>query len=489
MKICYIDNLIQKYNDMSEPVKMAFWFLICSFLQKGIGMIATPIFTRVMTESEFGRFSVYSSWYSIISVFATLSITGNCFTRGLVVADSEKSKRELASSFYGLVITVIAFFGIIYVVFQERINAATGVTSYQFFMMGIDFVTIQASYIWINTKRVKYEYKGIVYLTLAMAVIRPLIAVLLVLNAPETAQVEARLTGIAIANTAVFSWIIIHIFKNGKKFYDTNNWKYALTFCLPLIPHYLSQTILNQSDRIMISCFVGNSEAAYYTIAYTIAAIMSMFNNAVAQALDPWIYRSIKDKKLDRIGPVSYRITAVIALLNFVVMAIAPEVLQILAPSNYSSALWVIPPVTASIFFIFMYDLFASFQFFFKKTRLIAIGSCGGAILNIILNAVFIPIFGYTAAGHTTLACYILFGVLHYGFMKNVCRKYLDDYVVYDWKIIFGIGSLLVVSSLAMLFLYEHIVIRYSVLGIIAVVMFIKRKKIAELFVIIKNVD
>ena len=487
MKIRCIDNLIQKYKNMSAPVKMAFWFLICSFLQKGIGMITTPVFTRVMTESEFGRFSVYNSWYSIISVFATLSITGNCFTRGLVVANSEQSKRELASSFYGLVITMIAFFGIIYVIFQDRINAATRLTSYQFLMMGIDFVTIQASYIWINSKRVKYEYKGIVYLTLVMAVIRPLIAIFLVLNAPETAQVEARLTGIAIANTAIFSWIIIYIFKNGKKFYDKNNWKYALTFCLPLIPHYLSQTILNQSDRIMISYFVGNSEAAYYTIAYTIAAIMSMFNNAVAQALDPWLYQSIKDKKLDRIGPISYRITAIIALLNFVVMAIAPEVLWILAPSNYSSALWAIPPVTASVFFIFMYDLFASFQFYFKKTKLIAIGSCGGAILNIILNAIFIPIFGYVAAGYTTLVCYILFGVLHYIFMRNVCKKYLDDYVVYDWKIIFGIGFLLIIASFAMLSLYEHIVIRYAVLGIIAVVMLAMRKKIAELFINIKK--
>ena len=92
-------GFIRKYNDMSAPVKMAFWFLICSFFQKGIGLITTPIFTRIMTESEFGRYSVYNSWYSIISVFVTLSISGNCFTRGLVVVDGEKKKQELASSF------------------------------------------------------------------------------------------------------------------------------------------------------------------------------------------------------------------------------------------------------------------------------------------------------------------------------------------------------------------------------------------------------
>ena len=271
-----VRRLLEKYKSMNAPVKMAFWFLICSFLQRGIGVITTPIFTRIMTDSEFGRYGVYNSWYSIIAVFTTLSISGNCFTRGLVVEKNEENRHVLASSFYGLILTLVIGFGIVYFIFHNWINNITKLTSYQFLMMGIDFVTIQASYLWINSKRGKYEYKGIVALTLTMAVIRPLIALVLVLRAPETAQVEARLTGIAIANTALFSWIIIYIFSKGKKYYDKKNWVYALTFCIPLIPHYLSQTILNQSDRIMISHYVGDAEAAYYTIAYTIATITNI---------------------------------------------------------------------------------------------------------------------------------------------------------------------------------------------------------------------
>ncbi len=482
-----LKGFIRRYNDMSAPIKMAFWFLICSFLQRGIGLVTTPIFTRIMTESEFGRYSVYHSWYSIIAVVATLSISGNCFTRGLVVADEEKKKHELASSFYGLILLLIAGFGIIYLFFKNWINNVTQLTSYQFLMMGVDFVTIQASNLWINSKRVKYEYKGIVALTAIMAIVRPLIAIFFVINAPETQQVEARLTGIAIANIALFTWIIIYLFFKGKKFYDKDNWKYAITFCLPLIPHYLSQTILNQSDRIMISRFVGDSEAAYYTIAYTIAAIMAMFNSAVAQSLDPWIYKSIKSRTINRIGPVSYGLTAAIALMNFLVMALAPEALAILAPSNYQMALWVIPPVTASVFFQFMYDLFASFQFYFKKTKWIMIGSCGGAILNILLNAIFIPLYGYIAAGYTTLVCYILFGVLHYLFMRKVCKEELDGIKVYDWKIIFGIGLLLVGSSFVMVLLYNYSLIRYCVLFVFAGLLFINRKRLMSAYKEIKE--
>ncbi len=482
-----IRKSLEKYNSMSLPVKMAFWYLVCSFIQKGIGMIVTPVFTRIMEDAEFGRYGVYSSWYSIISIIVTLCISGNCFTRGLVVADDKRKKEQLSSSLLGLVLTLIAFYCIVYLLLRKQINSLTNLNSYLFLMMLIDLIMITACQFLTNFMRVEYNYKGIVILTLAYTILRPILAIIFVLKAPQNAQVEARLTGIAVANTVLFSWIYIYIFAKGKTFFNKENWKYALTFCFPLIPHYLSKTILNESDRIMIERFCGPSFSGYYTVAYTIAAIMVVFNSAVAQSLDPWIYRSIKNNSLSRIGTVSYKITAVIAVINFVVMCIAPEVLKIMAPENYSQALWVIPPVTASVFFTFMYDLFASFQFYFKKTKQIALGSCVGAILNIVLNLIFIPKFGFIAAGYTTLVCYILFGVLHYMFMRRVCKEYLDGYRVYDPKIIFGIGALLVIGSFIMLLLYNAMIVRYCLLIAIFAVGFYYRKKIIEIFKSVKE--
>ena len=473
---------------MSLPVKMAFWFLICNFLQKGIGMICTPIFTRIMTESEYGRYSVYHSWYEIISAFVTLGISGNCYTRALVVNEGDQKKQnELQSSLLGLTISLIVIFGIVYILLRDVVNKITGLTEYLFLMMAVDFLMIAVCHFWTNTKRVKYEYRGIVFLTLTFTILRPLISIIAVKFCPENYQVEARVTGVALANVLLFIVLLISIFIKGKKFFVWEHWKYALLFCVPLIPHYLSKTILNQSDRIMISQICGNAEVGYYSVAYTIAGIMLVFNSAVAQSLDPWIYRSIRNKKLERIGPVSYRITAVIALINFIVVAVAPELLMILAPPNYSKALMVIPPVTASVFFTFMYDLFASFQFYYKKTKWIAIGSCAGALLNIGLNAIFIPIFGFVAAGYTTLACYILFGVMHYLFMRRVCKEYLDGYRVYDAKIIFGIGMALVTLALVMMLLYTHVMIRYLILLAIVIGLFINRKNLISLIKEVKK--
>ena len=45
-------SVINKYKMLPIQVRASFWFLICAFLQKGISMISTPIFTRLLTTQN-----------------------------------------------------------------------------------------------------------------------------------------------------------------------------------------------------------------------------------------------------------------------------------------------------------------------------------------------------------------------------------------------------------------------------------------------------
>lgn len=53
---------LQQYKNLPVQMKASLWFLICSFMQKGIATITTPIFTRILTTAEYGEFSVFNSW-------------------------------------------------------------------------------------------------------------------------------------------------------------------------------------------------------------------------------------------------------------------------------------------------------------------------------------------------------------------------------------------------------------------------------------------
>ena len=58
-----VETIKNKYLGMSKPVKAAFWFTVSSYLQRGISMIATPIFTRLLSTENYG---LYSRTYSFV---------------------------------------------------------------------------------------------------------------------------------------------------------------------------------------------------------------------------------------------------------------------------------------------------------------------------------------------------------------------------------------------------------------------------------------
>ncbi len=480
-----LQNLCTKYRNMAEPIKASFWFLICGFFQKGISMLTTPIYTRIMSEAEFGRNSLYNSWYNILIIIATLELAGGVYTKGLI--KNEERANIFTSSLLSLSTFCILCFSGIYFIFHKQINELTGLSNYLMVMMIIEMWAVISYQFWSNKERVSYRYNKLVVLMISFTILRPLVGVIAVLVADEGYQVEARVTAVVLVNVLLFGGLYISMMKKGKVFFNKEFWKYALSFNLPLIPHYLSQVVLNQSDRIMIEKLCDTSAVGYYSVAYSLAMVMTIFNSAVSSTMNPWIYRSLKVKSYDRIGKLSYTILIAIAGVNFIVVALAPEFLKIMAPASYYQAVYVIPPVTISVYFMFLYNLFATFEYYYNKTKWVMVASIIGALTNIVLNSIFIPAFGFIAAGYTTLISNIIFCGMHYVFMRRVCNKYIDGRKIYDIKKILLIGLLLVALSGVMLVSYDYTIIRYAILLLLLLSAVFFRKKLIVVFAEMKK--
>ncbi len=474
-----LQKLFNRYRQLQAPVKASLWFLICGFLQKGISMLTTPIFTRIMTDAEYGRFTVYNSWLGIVQIIVSLNLAAGVYTRGLV--KNEQDQDRFSSAMLGLSTTCILVWSLVYAVLHREINELLGLSTMLMTAMLIETWAHSAYQFWSNRERVHYRYKKLVALTLAYVIFRPLLGILLVLQAESGQQVEARVLATVAVNLVLFSGLYFSISRKGRHFFDKQYWLYALKFNIPLLPHYLSQIVLNQSDRLMVNNICGPQETAYYSVAYTIAMVLQILNNSVSATMNPWIYKTIKKGDLKKIGSVSYMVLLMIGLLNVAVILVAPEILWILAPGRYQVAKWVIPPVTVSVYFMFLYNLFATFEFYFDKTHYVAVATMAGAVINILLNAWLIPRFGFVAAGYTTLLCYILYAIAHYWFMKKVCTEYLDGFRVYDARIILGIGTGLLAISAVIMFLYNMVVIRYGLLLCVVIFVIWKRKVFIDL--------
>lgn len=136
---------------------------------------------------------------------------------------------------------------------------------------------------------------------------------------------------------------------------------------------------------------------------------------------------------IDRIG--NYLIGA-FAIGVFGLILIAPEVLVFAAHPEYSTAKWVVHPVVCGCFFLFIVGTFMRVEFYHEKNKIIMVASVCAALLNVGLNAIFIPRFGFIAAVYTTLGSYMLFEAFHYFAMRLTCKENCYHELPYNGKII-----------------------------------------------------
>lgn len=469
-----LQNMKNKYSGLSLQIKATFWFFVCSVLQRGISVITTPIFTRLLSTVEYGKYSVFNSWLSIIQIIITLQITSGVYTMGIVKFKEEE--KIFTSSLQGLNLTLCLVWTVIYLIFHEFWNKLLSLTTVQMLAMLLIIWASSSFTFWMTTQRNQFRYRMLVIVTLIVSVMQPVIGIFLVLNAKD--KVTARILGMALIEVIAYSGFFVVQMLRGKKFYSGKYWKYAIMFNIPLIPHYLSNTILGSSDRIMIQNMVGVSEAGIYSLAYSISQIMQFVNESLNKTMSPWLYQKIREKDYKSMSKVVYPSLVFIATANLVLIAIAPEIVAIFSPPEFSEAIYVIPPVAMSLFATYLYLCFSPFEFYFEKRIWTTIGTLTSAVVNILLNYIFIQLYGYQAAGYTTLVCYLLNAVMHYFFMRKVCKVFLDGIKPYSLKVLILIAVLFMGVGFLYIPLYSNIVLRYVFTALILLFFIINRKKL-----------
>ncbi|MCD7739118.1 MAG: polysaccharide biosynthesis C-terminal domain-containing protein, partial [Lachnospiraceae bacterium] len=127
------------------------------------------------------------------------------------------------------------------------------------------------------------------------------------------------------------------------------------------------------------------------------------------------------------------------------------------------------------------YNIFAIPQMYYERQKFMSIASIAAAGLNIILNYIFINLFGFLAAGYTTVACYLCYSVGHYVFCRKVCIEKIGSMELYNTKAIWGISMGVLSCSIIFNFLYAFSYIRYALIVVAGIVAIIKRKSIMNI--------
>ena len=439
-------------------MKVTLVFAISSFATSGINYIVTPIFTRLLTNSQYGTVAVYNSWYALIRVFASMTlIFPGVLNVGLY--EHKKDRWKYLSSMLGVTTISTVIISIIYILFSNQVINLLGLSNSLIILMLLMCFSQPATTFWTFKQRYEYKYKITFYITVGSAILAQFLSIIAVVlfDANGFQQLDqVRLWSSGLINIAVGLVLYVYICRKGKGFWDLPLWKHTIVVAIPLIPHYLGSELLSSIDKIMISQMVGDDKAGIYSLAAILSSIGVLLWRALNVMFAPFINEKLGEREFSSVRKNVKPLLKTAGILCVIAALAAPEIISILATDEYLEGIYVVPPIAAGVFIHALYDIFSAVSFFHKKSLNIMIATVTAAVVNIVLNYVFIRELGYLAAGYTTLISNIVLVVMHYW---NICR--IEEEKIYDGKFSLFIVLAVVTGCILCNFFYEFKLIRY----------------------------
>ena len=471
-------KLASKIKKIPVEVKSATVYTFSTLFSRGLAIITVPIFTRLMSTSQIGIVNLYNSWYSMISAIATLSLTSG----GYVVAlrEYENDRNGYQSSVLSLTSIIAVLLAITYFVNPTFWSRVLGLPKGLIVLMLIGFLFAPARDFWLARQRYEYKYKlsGIVMMGSALlASVLSILAVVKLSKTDVTIVAEGRLYSNYIIIYGVSAVIWIYTFFKGRTFVNKEYWKLSLALSLPLVGYSISSQILTVSDRMMISQMVDNSAVGIYSTLYTVSSLSLLVWQAVHSSFVPYIFRNI-EKDNSGIKRVSAQLMTFYAVVAILMTFLAPEIVKILATREYYEAIYIMPPIAAGVFFTSFANLYSDIAVYYKKTKYVMYPAIIAAVSNLVLNYIFINLYGYMAAAYTTLFSYILFALFQGIWARKICKEHgIKTGTIYNDKFMIMLAIITTAISLIGILFYRHTFLRYCAIVILGVIIvFVGRK-------------
>ncbi len=195
-----------------------------------------------------------------------------------------------------------------------------------------------------------------------------------------------------------------------------------LRYSIPLVPNNLSWIIISLSDRLMLSGMVGTAANGIYSIANKFPNIVYTCYGFFSTAWKESAARILKeDNKSAYYNSIYKDIKFFLKAIVLGLIAIMPFAFPILVDSSYNDAYIYIPILVISIYYTNMSNFYGGIFTAYKDTKIMGSTTVMAAVINILINLIFIPKFGIYAASFSTLISNML--VYFY-------RRYrLSDYI------------------------------------------------------------
>jgi len=238
------------------------------------------------------------------------------------------------------------------------------------------------------------------------------------------------------------------------------------SYSIQLIPAYLGGIFLAQIDRVMISSYIDNYSTGLYSYAYTLASIQSLLATVFYNAWIPDYFSHMNNQEYEKHDKGALSLLKILTLIACSLILFGDYIGKFLAPREFHDGLSLLPLIVLGIYFSTVTPIFQRNITFSKRTIWTSIIIIFSGLLNVFLNAIYLPKYGIIASASTTLVSYLIQFILTYLVVKYVIKLHYTKLfrVLYLFfpVIICGIVTYF---SFDMIFLHSFIIRSITLIG------------------------
>lgn len=385
-----MENNTIKRGQTTLAVKAGFWYVLSTFLSKGIAFITTPIFSRMMSSDDYGEFVNFASWLVTLFIVTSMEMF-NTLPRAYYDYKGEYDKYNSSVTIASCGIS-ICFYAIVLLAGRQLYNIISIPEQYIHILFLV--LMLQAGkQVFLVRERTLYHYKTVATITFINILIPTLIAVILVWLLPNEYKLAGRIYGTYIPMALIDLGCSFYLIRRGKTF-KWSHVRYALKLSLPLVVHYLAAYLLTSSNVIITKSVLDATWAAMVSISASVISILTILSEALTGAVTSWLMDNLEQGKKEKIYRESLYYILAVSVIAIGVILIAPEVVWILGGAKYEDAVQLIPLMIVSVVIQTITSLFIVILTYEKKIVKTSLFNAVAAIGSIVAKILLLPVLG-----------------------------------------------------------------------------------------------
>lgn len=440
---------------MSSPVKQLMGetaiYGMSTILARVLNFLLVPIYTRVMSQSDFGVFTELMSWIAVLQVVLVLGLETGCFR----YANKEgMDARKVYGNAFVAVFGVSAAFLALCIAFAGPIASTLGYDGYDSVIRYMGGILAMDSVTAILFAKLRQEHKALKFaLTKTLKICAELgtnLYLFLVAAKPawvfdfvsSTPDFSYPMFAIFVSCILCSLMLLPELFRISLRL-DRKLLGEMLLYSLPLMVAALPGVINDLLDRILFRWFDTSSEQwratlGVYQAAVKLSVIMNLFIQMFRYAAEPFFFQRAADKGSKEL--YAKVMTYFVAFCCFTMLGVIyyMDVVALLLGGNFRGAIGVVPVMLlAYIFLGMLFNVNMWYKLSGRTTMAIWVTLIGLAVTAVV-NIIFMPRFSFwaSAAAHL-LSCLVMLIV-----SARLGNKYYP--IPYDWR---RIGAIFAITA------------------------------------------